>query len=154
MAATGLDVFDSTLQKTNIWLKEIEAELGPDRHRSYEALRAVLHALRDRLSVDEAAHLGAQLPMLVRGIYYEGYRPAGKPDKIRSREAFLDAVGAHFCNVRPVGAGDAVQAVFRVIARNCDPGEVRDVIVSLPGDVRGLWPDHERYMQDGAVRVD
>jgi uncharacterized protein (DUF2267 family) len=154
MTATGLDVFDTTLQKTNVWLKEIEAELGPDRHRSYEAMRAVLHALRDRLSVDEAAHLGDQLPMLVRGIYYEGYHPAGKPEKLRSLDEFLERVSARLRNVRPIGGEEAARATFRTISRNCDPGEVRQVLGCLPAELRSLWPDHERYMRENAAMVD
>jgi uncharacterized protein (DUF2267 family) len=59
MSATGLDAFDKTLQTTNIWLQEIMEELGPDGQRAYKVLRGVLHALRDRLTIDEAAHLGA-----------------------------------------------------------------------------------------------
>lgn len=66
MSATGLDVFDRTLQTTNIWLDDIMAGLGPDRHLAWHVLGAVLHALRDRLPLDQAAHLGAQLPLLVR----------------------------------------------------------------------------------------
>jgi uncharacterized protein (DUF2267 family) len=74
MSATGLDVFDKTVQTTNTWLKEISEQIGPDRQRCYQALRAVLFSLRDRLNAGEAAHLAAQLPMLVLSIYYEGYR--------------------------------------------------------------------------------
>ena len=59
MSATGLDVFDTTVQKTNIWLNDLMKVLGwQDRHKAYLALRATLHALRDRLTVDEVAHLG------------------------------------------------------------------------------------------------
>src|SRR5919204_6184474 len=79
MSATGLDVFDKTLQTTNIWLNEIMDDLGPDRKIAYRALRAVLHALRDRLTVDEAAQLGAQLPLMIRGLFFDMWHPAGKP---------------------------------------------------------------------------
>jgi len=67
MAATGLDVFDKTLQTTNIWLDEIMDVIGPDRQVAWHALGAVLRTLRDRLPLGLAAHLGSQLPLLVRG---------------------------------------------------------------------------------------
>jgi uncharacterized protein (DUF2267 family) len=75
MSQTGLPEFDSALQKTNIWLKDLMEQLRCERHQAYFALRTVLHALRDHLTVDEVVGLGAQLPMLVRGFYYEGCRP-------------------------------------------------------------------------------
>ncbi len=81
MSSTGLEVFDKTIQTTNSWLNEIGEDLGPDRQRCYNALRAVLFALRDRLTVEEAADLSAQLPMLIRGIFYEGYRPSIMPQR-------------------------------------------------------------------------
>ncbi len=79
----GRDVFDGTMQKTEIWLNELMAELEWEGkpEKTYFALRTVLHALRDRLTVEEAVQLGAQLPMLVRGFYYEGWTLKGKPHK-------------------------------------------------------------------------
>ena len=67
MSATGLDVFDKTLQTTNIWLDEIMADIGPDRHVAWHVLGTVLRALRDRVSVELGAHFAAQLPILIRG---------------------------------------------------------------------------------------
>jgi uncharacterized protein (DUF2267 family) len=140
MSATGLDVFDETLHKTNTWLKEIMQVLGTDRRRAYQTLRAVLHCLRDRLTIEEAAQLGAQLPMLVRGIYYEAWRPAGKPEKIRSREEFLARVADHFPATQPIDPDDAAHAVFQVIENHVTAGEIRQVMQTLPQEIRALWP--------------
>src|SRR4051812_27609642 len=90
MSATDLDVFSTTLQKTNHWLNDLMLLLGwQEKQKAYLALRATLQALRDRLTVEEAAQLGAQLPMLIRGFYYEGWNPTGKPLKERHKEQFL-----------------------------------------------------------------
>jgi uncharacterized protein (DUF2267 family) len=142
MTTTSLEVFDKTLQTTNTWLKEIGEQIGPDRQRSYQALRAVLFSLRDRLTPDEAAHLAAQLPMLVRGIYYEGYRPAGKPERVRSRDEFLHKIGGHLEQTRPLGADEAARAVFKVLDHHLDPGKMEEVKQSLPQDIRSLFPVH------------
>ncbi|MCS6927126.1 MAG: DUF2267 domain-containing protein, partial [Candidatus Binatia bacterium] len=91
MSTTGLEIFDTTLQKTHIWLNDVMQELGweEERHRAYLALRTVLHALRDRLTLEEAVDLGAQLPMLIRGFYYEGWTPHRVPRRERHKEEFL-----------------------------------------------------------------
>lgn len=79
MSATGLEVFDKTLQTTNIWLGEIERDIAPDRQIAWKILSTVLHKLRDRLPIDLSAHLGSQLPLLVRGAHFDQYRPAHQP---------------------------------------------------------------------------
>src|SRR6516225_9161143 len=90
MSLSTIAPIEGTIHTTNCWLKELMEELGwDDRQRAYHALGAVLHALRDRLTVAEAADLGAQLPMLIRGLYYEGWTPNGKPIKERRKEDFL-----------------------------------------------------------------
>jgi uncharacterized protein (DUF2267 family) len=143
MSATGLNVFDKTLQTTNIWLKEIMETLGPDRQRAYRALSAVLHALRDLLTVDEVAHLGAQLPLLVRGLYYDQWHPAGKPVRMRHIEDFLAAVAAALDDIGPINAEDAVRAVFAVLDEHVAPGEIEDIKGMLPAQLRRLWPEEE-----------
>ncbi len=141
MSFTGLDVFDHTIQITNIWLKELMEKLGTeDRHRAYLALRSVLHALRDRLTVDEAAHLGAQLPMLVRGIYFEGYHPAGKPSKERHKEEFLAHIREQFRKDPEVDPEAIARAVFALLEEKITTGEIADVRNSMPKELRELWP--------------
>src|SRR5437588_12445195 len=118
MSATGLDVFDRTLHITNIWLDEIMKTLGPDRQVAWHALGAVLRALRDRLPIELGAHLGAQLPLLVRGLYYDQFQPARIPERLRTEEEFLSRVSEDLSSTRPIDARDAVRAVFAVLNRH------------------------------------
>jgi uncharacterized protein (DUF2267 family) len=142
MSQTGVPAFDSTVQTTNIWLHDIMERLDwQDRLHAYHALRSVLHALRDRLSVDQAAAFGAQLPMLIRGFYYEGWHPAGTPSKERSREDFLAHVAQTFRDDQRSRTEDVVRAVFEVIAKHVTPGEIKHVKFALPGEIRSLWSE-------------
>lgn len=141
MSATGVDVFDKSLQVTNIWLNEIMADHGPDRQRAWHILGAVLRTVRDRLPPDLAAHLGAQLPLLVRGVFYDQFQPGRLPDKTRTRDAFLGHVNDGMEGARPVNAEAAVQSVFKVLSHHLDPGQVKKVRDALPEDIRALWPD-------------
>jgi uncharacterized protein (DUF2267 family) len=141
MSATGLDVFDTTLHKTNSWLNDLMQVLGwPDRHKAYMALKATLHALRDRLTVEEVAQLGAQLPMLIRGVYYEGWDPTGKPLRIRHKEQFLGRIEEHFRGDDFIASERVARAVFTVLARRVSEGEIEDVKHVLPAEMRDLWP--------------
>jgi uncharacterized protein (DUF2267 family) len=140
MSQTGLAQFDSTIQATNVWLRDLMEELGwDDRARAYHALRAVLHALRDRLGVDEVAGLAAQMPMLLRGCFYEGWHPAGKPLREHHKGEFLAEVSAA---LRATPGGDparVVRAVFRTMAHHVSSGEIESIKHVLPGDIRILW---------------
>lgn len=141
MAATGLEVFDKTLQTTNIWLNEITERTGADRQTAWHALGAVLHALRNRVPLDLAAHVGAQLPLLVRGLYYDGWRPSDQPDKARTLEGFLDRVSDGLAGAAPMDPRDAAQAVFRALSHHMDPGQVGKLVEALPQPVQDLWTE-------------
>jgi uncharacterized protein (DUF2267 family) len=138
---TGLDVFDTTVQKTNTWLKDLMEVLGwQDRHKAYLALRAGLHALRDRLTVEEVAHLGAQLPMLIRGFYYEAWDPTGKPLKVRHREEFLARIEQELRGDEHLNPEVVASAVFAVLEMRITDGEIENVKHLLPTELRSLWP--------------
>ncbi|TPJ82461.1 DUF2267 domain-containing protein [Mesorhizobium sp. B2-6-2] len=136
MNATGLDVFDKTLQTTNIWLDEIMDEIGPDRQVAWHVLGAVLHALRDRIQPDLAAHLGSQLPILVRGAFYDQYQPSKAPEKVRSLDEFLAKIKAELEVIRPLDSKDAFRAVSKVLAQHVEEGQMHKVWDSLPGEIR------------------
>ncbi len=141
MQTTGVSAIDTTIQKTNVWLKEVMEEIGStERQQAYVALRAVLHTLRDRLTVQEATDLGAQLPMLVRGLYYDGWNPSGKPAKF-DKDGFLASLREHFASA-PIRASDAEKmaaGVFRVLDKHITEGEIADVKAILPNDLKEFW---------------
>jgi uncharacterized protein (DUF2267 family) len=141
MATTGLEVFDRTLHTTNLWLDEICAEIGPDKHLAWHVLGAVLRAIRDELLIGQSAHLGAQLPLLVRGAYFDQYRPAAQPAAERSQEDFIARIREELAGCRPVRPDLAATAVMRTLNRHITEGQVKKVRDALPKSVRALWPE-------------
>ncbi|WP_342642141.1 DUF2267 domain-containing protein [Rhodoligotrophos ferricapiens] len=139
MSSTGLEIFDRSLHITHTWLSGIGEQIGPDKQRCYHALRAVLQTLRDRLTTDQAAHLGAQLPLIVRGIYYEGYRPSTQPVTMRSADEFIARVEQRIGDLPPMNPLDATRAVFHVLERHISPGEMEEVKQALPEEIRRLF---------------
>ena len=142
MSNSLLEVFDASLQKTQVWLNELINELGWENRpqKACLALRTALHALRDRLTVEEAVHLGAQLPILIRGVYYEGWKLAGKPVKERHKSEFLDHIAAVFRDDDTVDPEKVMRSVFKVLARHISKGEIESVKHLLPKSLRDLWP--------------
>ena len=139
MSANGLEVFDKTLQTTNTWLNEISAEIGPGRQVAWKVLSVVLHKLRDRLPIETAAHLGADLPLLIRGVYYDQFQPARMPSQCRNMEQFCAEVAEWLSDTRPLDPETATASVFRALSRHLPQGQVRKVQDSLPGDIRQAW---------------
>jgi uncharacterized protein (DUF2267 family) len=139
MSATGLDVFDKTLQTTHIWLNDITEVIGPDKQVAWHVLGAVLRTLRDRVPLQVAAHLGAELPLLVRGLYYDQWHTSDQPERYRTLDEFLGRVAAQFGAIRPVNPAEATRVVFGVLRRYIPEGQIRKVREALPEGVRALW---------------
>ena len=140
MSATGLKVFDSTLQTTNIWLDDLMQVLDwDDRHKAYHALSVVLHELRDHLPVDEVAQFAAQLPMLVRGFFFEGWHPAGKPVKERKKDEFIAHISEAFALDVSADPERIARGVFKVLRKHLTAGETKGVKLCLPHEIRELW---------------
>src|SRR5437764_7176824 len=127
MSATGLEVFDRTLQITNTWLDEIMTTLPRDRKLAWHVLGAVLRTIRDRVPLNLAAHLGAQLPLLVRGAYYDQWRPSETPQNWRSRDDLFARISTQLGTIKPVDAAEAALAVFRVLNHHVDPNQIEKI---------------------------
>src|SRR5262249_54543714 len=150
MATTGLEVFDRTLHTTNMWLDEISAEIGPDRHLAWHVLGAVLRSIRDEMLVEQSAHFAAQLPLLVRGAYFDQYRPSTQPAAARSQEDFIAKIQHDLHGARPVNVQDAAAAVMRTLNRRVTEGQIKKVRDSMPKGVRALWPEPEHKAPEHA----
>ena len=142
MSNSVLEVFDASLQKTQVWINDLMRELGWEERpqNTCLALRTALHALRDRLTVEEAVHLGAQLPILIRGVYYEGWKLTGKPVKERHKSEFLDHIAVVFRDDPTVDPEKVMRAVLKVLARHISEGETDNVKNLLPKTLQELWP--------------
>ena len=141
MSTTTQAPFDAAVHTANAWIADLAAELGEacDRHRAYQVMRAVLHALRDHLTPEEAADLAAQLPTLLRGVFYEGWRPAHKPVHERTLGKFMTRVESACPQEFYVSSTHLIRAVFKVLARHVSSGEIDDVKANLPQHIRSLW---------------
>lgn len=140
-----------TVQQTQEWLKEVEANAGlANETEAMSVLRAVMHQLRDRLSIEETAQFSAQLPMLIRGIYYEGWQPTHVPDKsVKTRQDFFDGVTTRLLPHR-LAPEPMVKTVFAILSHHIEPGEISDVIGQLPGSLKELWPLNARTFKERA----
>jgi uncharacterized protein (DUF2267 family) len=140
MTSGDPEVIARSVESTHAWLRDLCDELGSaDRRYAYRVLRAVLHVLRDRLPVDESAQLAAQLPELVRGVYYEGWRPSATPQTYHDARSFLDRVAAGARLHGETEASFATEAVARLLRRRVSAGEIADVLAVLPAEVRALF---------------
>lgn len=136
MTNAGVDIIDKSAEKANLWLKELAAELDGDRREAYRLLRAFLHALRDRITVAEAVQLGQQLPVLIRGIYYDGWEPSRTPETYRDIDTFLERVSAEAKLGGETETSYAVAAAAAVLRRHVSAGEIDDILSILPKELR------------------
>lgn len=145
MSRNHIRVFDRTIQKTHLWLHDIRDEVPwLTEQNAYSVLRAVLQALRDHLSVDEAADFASQLPLLLRGAFFEGWDPKAKRLRGRHKIDFLDSVRRHMARSNLTSSLDeTVPAVLYVLRRNMDDGEMRHVFFNMPREIRELFTERE-----------
>jgi uncharacterized protein (DUF2267 family) len=113
---------------------------------AWHVLSVVLQRIRDRLPLPLAAHLGAQLPMLIRGVYYDQFDPNALPGDRMTREQFIEDVADGLSDTRPVDPLMAIGAVFGVLSRHVSEGQIRKVCDALPRSIRNMWQEGERML--------
>ncbi len=138
------EIFGRWIESANDWLSEFMAEASLTTKKSgLLGLRAGLHALRDRLTVDELAQLAAQLPILLRGAYYEGWIPANNPVKFRRPEELYDRIRKELGPNSNIDPKRVVWALFRLLSHRVSRGEINDIMSALPNELACVWEQSE-----------
>lgn len=141
MSAQGLEVIDHASQTTHEWVNELAGRLDWVSKRSaLRLLRVTMHQIRDRLQVDELAQFSAQLPLLIRGMFFEGWVPKRAPVRDRSVRAFVDAIESHLSDTDDYRGPEDITYVFLLLNAHLSEGEIEDVRACLPSDIKALWP--------------
>jgi uncharacterized protein (DUF2267 family) len=129
------DPFAHAEHTARTWLDAVMGCLGTtDRRYAYRVLRAWLHVVRDRLTVDAAAHLGAQLPELLRGVFYEGWRPSDTPKRYDKAE-FIGRFAAD-ATIAVADVPHAVACVSSALRVRFSPGTLDHALSQLPPALR------------------
>lgn len=140
MEHTGIRSVDHAPEVVGQWLNELcDALDWSVKQRAYLLLHETLHAVRDFLTVDEAADLAAQLPILIRGIYFEGWDPSKTPVKPRNKPQLLERVAAKFDREPLDDPEKAVAAVLDLLARHVSAGEMDQVKHAMRKPVQELF---------------
>ena len=135
-----IEELSGAVKATQEWVDDLMRRLGwHDRERVYLALLASLHALRDAVARDEAVYIGAQLPSLLRGFYYEGWHP-GARQAPRGRAAFLERIHDGVHRDPGVDAEEVARAVFALLAARLPAAELEDAKAATPKPLHNLWP--------------
>ena len=141
MSMPEIKEFSIAVKAAEDWIDDLQRRLGwHDRRRAYDALLATLHPLRDSLTRDEAIYVGAQLPPLLRGLYYEGWHP-GARGAAPSRAAFLERIRDGVHRDPGIDAEEVARAVFAMLAARLPPAEVEDAKAATPKSLHNLWPN-------------
>lgn len=139
MTTTGISTLDHAPQVFAEWINELCDDLGWEKPRAYILLRETLHTVRDYLTPDEAADLAAQLPVLVRGVYYDGWDPSKTPVKPRNKSDLLARIEARFPKEPLDDPERAVSAVFDLLRRHVSWGEFEQVKNAMRKPIQELW---------------
>lgn len=134
--------FEKYVAKGNVFLKLVAGDLQVPKDKAGRITRAVLHALRNRLSHEESFQLIAQLPMTLKGVYVDGWNFSNDFNRIVNMNDFLDEVRREDGGLAGYDFGNnskarvAVGVVFKVLNYFVSEGEMNDIIAVMPTDLK------------------
>ena len=142
MSIHGLSVIEHTVHTTHEWVNELTDRLDwTHQSEALRLLRITLHRIRDHMQVDELAQFSAQLPILIRGMMFEGWVPKRTPLKVRKADDFFKAIEAEFGQHEDYRGHEDICTVFKLLNARISRGEIEDIRGGLSEDIRAYWPN-------------
>ncbi len=140
--STNITSLDRAIQNTILWLKDAQDELmWEDKEKVYRSTKAVLQAVRDRLPIEEIAHLLANLPMVMKGMMMDGYDYTQKPIRMRTVDEFYSCVQDYYDSQRRdvIDVAAATRAVVTMLKRRVGEGEMNKIVASMPLELKPVF---------------
>ena len=132
----------NSTELTDEWIRSIDTHLGwNDFNRSFQLMRATLHALRDALPINEAVEFSAQMPLVLKAYYFEGWNPSRTLDRDRDKAGFIELVRQRVQLDFDYETEQAINAVFLILNEKISSGEISDARGSVHRHLRKLWPE-------------
>ena len=136
-----IHVFERTNHEAHEWVNDLAGRIGWGNEREVlHLLRTVLCKIRDHLPVNEMAQFSAQLPTILRGMFFEGWQPQKTPIRERHAAEFVAGIEEKFGDALDYRGEDDIVAVLKTINNHISRGEVEDARACLPQELRDLWP--------------
>jgi uncharacterized protein (DUF2267 family) len=124
---------------TQTFLQQVLASAGrPSLEDTRKVTAAVFHALRDRLTPEEADQAAAQLPRPLKLLWWRGEIEGRRPMKMH-RQKFYERVRREAGLASEREARIATTAVFAALKTQLSPGEAEDILGQLPKDLKTVW---------------
>jgi uncharacterized protein (DUF2267 family) len=140
--STNISSLDRAITNAVEIIDEVQDELGwESKDKTYQATKAVLQSVRDRLQIEEVVHLSANLPLILKGMMMDGYLLRNKPERIRDLEGFLELVQANYDSTMHdmINSEDATITVLNVLNSHIGGGEFTKVAANMPAPIQRLF---------------
>lgn len=138
--------FEKYAQEGNTFVHNLAKDLDHQDEigRTGMILRAVLHSLRERITISESLHLLSQLPMFLKAIYVDNWKYLEKPLRLNTKQDFISEVEEH---QKQFGEQEfnwkkSTEEIIRIVFKSLDTyvsqGEFQDITDQLPKDLKDL----------------
>lgn len=139
---TGIPALEDALRDAQGWLASAGHRINTRSSQvALACLRGTLHTLRAQLDVRRAIEVGERLPLVMRGVFFDGWDPHDAPPPAATKDEFVGRVAADNGRNPRIKAERAAKAALEVIFERLPAAVTARIVERLPENLRELWPD-------------